>query len=367
MYPWSLFALMGVGVCARTFSLCLAANYSGGTDGYEEPNLTIFGPYFLVPFGLGVAVVAMELGIRAKNHAATTAALILPALFVAISAIGHRPDATYQRFLRLFGEGTGGTPMFVALVAAVAFYAVAAARRVAMAPDALVAAIAAMSLVGAGTVDLERLTSPRALPLLGMSAVALAFATAYRSSWRAVLATSGLALATAIGPVAGWGPFTRGAVGAHVAIAGGLLIGAMFRDELARALRVLCAGALLVAALPPLWGLVIPRPIEVPPAYPLVPILTAMLYGRWVGGPIFLVVAWAGLAGWSMVSGARAYAVLRRSVIGLDQIMLGLLSFALAAGISLLKAGPRFRHTGDASAEAGRSVSESVAEARAVP
>ncbi len=344
LYPWSLFVLMSIGVCARSFSLCLAVNYSGGTAGHEGIDTTIFGPYFLVPFGLAIAALLLESGIATQKPRVIRAGLILPLALVGLAAFGHRPDAAYQRFLQLFIEGAGGTPMFVAVVAAAGFYLVATVRRVAGAVDMLTVAVALMAVVGPSTIDFNGLTSPDAIPLLAASAIQFVLAWSRRSSSRATLGMVGLVTATIIGPIGAWDTLARLAVAAHLATAGAMLIGGLFRDSLARFLRSFSALALVMAATVPAWFSSGAIPEDTLRIYPIVPILAALGYGRLVGERTFFVAASAGIACWATLFGGRAYAALRRSVVGLDQIALGLVFFFMAAGISLIKAGVRPGH-----------------------
>ncbi len=129
LYPWTLFVFIALGICVRSATHCLSVNYSGGTEGYEGVDGTVFGPYFLVPFGLAVAAVLLEIGMSSRSRATVRAALIIPMILVGFTAIGHRPDPVYQRFLRQFVDASGATPMFAALVVAIVFYATAAWRR----------------------------------------------------------------------------------------------------------------------------------------------------------------------------------------------------------------------------------------------
>ena len=62
LYPWSLFFVIAIGVALRCYSLCFSFHYVNGSR-------TIFGPYFLVPIGLAVALVWLEIGITAHGAA----------------------------------------------------------------------------------------------------------------------------------------------------------------------------------------------------------------------------------------------------------------------------------------------------------
>ena len=156
---------------------------------------------------------------------------------------------------------------------------------------------------------------------------------------RALLAILGATAATLAAPGLPSHPGLNAIAAFHVAMAGALLLSAVGRDALTTALRVLAAVMLAIAAIVPIW-----RPLEIfseegQQLYSIVVILAAAGYGRLLGGPAFYLAAAAGSSCWAVVYGGRAYAAMKRSVVGLDQIVLGLLFFALAAAISLSKAG----------------------------
>src|SRR5579871_3896910 len=73
--------------------------------------------------------------------------------------------------------------------------------------------------------------------------------------------------------------------------------------------------------------------------YPLGLAAMAMIYGHIAGGWAFHAVAAGIVAGVMSLFGSGWYALLRRQVAGLDRIAWGLASFAVAALISLGKAG----------------------------
>ncbi len=61
LYPWSLFVVMAAGLGVRSYSLCVSFHYVGGSR-------TIFGPYFLVPIGLAVSLIWLEIGIVSRRR-----------------------------------------------------------------------------------------------------------------------------------------------------------------------------------------------------------------------------------------------------------------------------------------------------------
>jgi hypothetical protein len=60
-YRWSLFVVKAGGVGVRCYSLCVSFHYVRGIR-------TFFGPYFLVPIGLALALIWLEIGIAARRR-----------------------------------------------------------------------------------------------------------------------------------------------------------------------------------------------------------------------------------------------------------------------------------------------------------
>ena len=63
-YPWTLFGVLAFAVPARSALLCWSMHHVPSAGG--EPY--IFGPYFLVPFGLAIAVVLLEIGLVERRR-----------------------------------------------------------------------------------------------------------------------------------------------------------------------------------------------------------------------------------------------------------------------------------------------------------
>jgi hypothetical protein len=61
LYPWTLFGLLAVAVCARASYLCVSFHFVGKSN-------TIFGPYFLVPFLLAMEVLLVEAALVSRNE-----------------------------------------------------------------------------------------------------------------------------------------------------------------------------------------------------------------------------------------------------------------------------------------------------------
>jgi hypothetical protein len=208
-YPWSVFVFLAVAVGGRAFLLCWSLHLLGGASMSQ----LIFGPYFLVPFGLALAVLLLELGLVADNRVTQWVALAVPAGLVALAAVGHRDDAIYREFLGLFAARLGGTPLFITLVVAAGFYLYAAARGVRFALDGLTVVTAAFAVVGPHTLTFADLTAFRPGPIVAAALLQVGLAVWRRDLWR---------LAVGAAPAAGWLGFVvwRGYRGLREEVAG---------------------------------------------------------------------------------------------------------------------------------------------------
>jgi hypothetical protein len=334
-YPWALFVFLGLGVVGRSFLLCWSMQHVERS----VPERLIFGPHFLAPFVLAVGVVLLEAGLAARARGVLRAAMAAPAAAVALSAVGHRPDDLYRGFLAIYADRLGGTPLYLALLAAAGFYAFAALRRAPGAVGMLTAALAALAVVGPSTVDPYGLVEPRPLPLFAASALQGALGLRRRGAGRC-LAAVGLLAAGVLATDGDW--HARQAVAFHAGLAGVLAVGAAFDGPFGRALRTPGSFAALLAALAVLTGRVDAG--EALPGWALgayAPAVAAVLavYGYFLRhrpatrGSLVTLAAWLGSLGW------REYRELRQVIVGLDAIAIGLVLLALAQAISLAKAG----------------------------
>ena len=97
LYPWSLFVVIAGGVGVRCYSLCVSFHYVSGSQ-------TIFGPYFLVPIGLAVSLIWLEIGIAARRRGVMVAASVDASCAAILATTGHRYEPIYMHFLEMFSR-----------------------------------------------------------------------------------------------------------------------------------------------------------------------------------------------------------------------------------------------------------------------
>ncbi len=337
-YPWTLFGVLAFAVPARSALLCWSMHHVPSTGG--EPY--IFGPYFLVPFGLAIAVVLLEIGLVERRRGVAAGALLVPPILVFLTLVGHSAEPTYQWFLERFISRLGGTPLYLTLLISAGFFAYAALRRVPMALDALMAALVAIAFVAPGTLDLSELVPPRMLPILVVAVAQTAIGLARRNIGRSVIGSAFLVAAAMIamrgtarkairGPspftsrswprwewvqysTTGWARFLR-TLGASMAVLGSLFV---LTGRIERSPSI-AAGA-----------------IEV---YPLVVCMIIAGYGFVLGHRISLASAGLIAFSWLASVGWRGYCSLRQFAAGIDYIAIGMLLFSLAVLTSMVKGG----------------------------
>jgi hypothetical protein len=333
-YPWSLFGVLALGVAGRSAFLCWSMHHL--PQGEAEPY--IFGPYFLVPFGLALGVVLLEIGRVERHRGVLRVAMAVPAVLLVLAMAGHRPEPVYQWFLGRFMDRLGATPLYLTLLASAGFYLYASLRGVPMAFDAMTAALGALAFVAPWTLDGRGLVAPRALPILAVGVAQLVPGLLRRRSWRCLIGAGCLAASSMIA----MRPTSQGPVAFHLALAALLVVGAAFDDGFGRALRTAGAALGLLAALAVLTGLISPAaavPSWAIEAYPPAMALVIAGYGLALGHRASLASAGLLLAAWLAVLSWRGYCALRLVAPGLDYIAVGMVLFSLAVLTSMAKGG----------------------------
>lgn len=179
-FPWSLFVFLAVAVCGRAFLLCWSFHLLDGS-GAED---LVFGPYFLAPFGLAAVVVLMELGLVARHRPTQVVALLAALALVPLSGVGLGDSAVAADFLGRYADRLGGSPLFVALLAAGGFASVAWARRVPFAADAVTLVLVGLALVGPDSLRLADARTPHVGFLAAAWAVQFGVGLWRREAWR---------------------------------------------------------------------------------------------------------------------------------------------------------------------------------------
>jgi hypothetical protein len=335
-YPWVLFGVLAFGVGARSALLCWSMHHMplGQTEPY------IFGLYFLVPFGLAIGALLLEIGLFERQRSVLRLALILPAILVFLTVVGHRADPTYQWFLGRLIARLGGTPLFLTVLASVGFYAYAALRRVPSASDALTAAFAALAFVSPHTLGFGDLVPPRMLPVVAIAVLQTAIGLRRHDAWRCLIGAGCAVVSATIGLHEIGAGSHRGPIAFHLILIAVLAVGAAFDGALGRTLRAAGAAMAFFASFILMTGRLEENvPSWVPEVYPLVMSLVIAGYGFMLVDRASLASAGLNLFCWLAALGCRGYASLRQTIGGIDYIAIGMMLFGMAVLTSMAKGG----------------------------
>ncbi len=233
-YPWSLFGLFALAVPARAILLCYSMHLINVLDLYDMT----FGPYFLVPFALCLAVLLLEVAIVTKRAGVLWTSLAAPLGLVALAWVGHHREPIYEKFLTMFTNQLGGDPVYWTMILGAAFYGYAALRRVPWTVEALTASVLVLTVVDPKVMDTGIIVAPQPIPLITASTLLLGLGLWRRGSWRCLFGALGLiaGLTMVIAGEPQLAPF-RWLLAYHLALLTLLLIGAAFDDDLGRGLR----------------------------------------------------------------------------------------------------------------------------------
>jgi hypothetical protein len=341
LYPWVLFGLLAFAVPGRAFLLCWSMQLLESGESHR----VLFGPFFVIPFGLSLAILLLEIGIVSEKRLVHWTALAIPLFLLGFTIFCHRDDPVYRHFLAVFTSRVG-EPLSMLLLAAVVFFAYAIWRQVSFAPEALTGALLLLAFIGPDTLDTRQLVAPQWVPLFAAALVQGVLGLDGRNSCRCLVGAGFLIAALLALPVEFHTMFPVGLIAFHVGLLASLLIGALFHDVLALFQRRIATILIVLTCL----GMLMEVPqgeSNVPlPALLLYPLVMAALlagYGRLfglrfpVGGAAMILAAWLSVVGW------QGYCWLRQVVLGLDHLLLGLALFGVAVVVSLAKSGVRLR------------------------
>jgi hypothetical protein len=331
--------VFALAIPARALLMCMSLHLLGGRYGGGM----IFGPYFLVPFGLALSVLLLEAGLVSGRRGALAAALAAPLGLIALALVGHREDVIYQQFRDTFTSRLGGTPLFLTLLLCMAYYLYASWRGVTLAVEALSVTLAALSFVGPEPLTLGSIRIPPIVPLLVAAALQLGLGMWRRSSWRCLVGTTGLIAVAALDmPQGGNVSTVYLAFLYHLVLLSVLIIGGFCDGLLARGLRDTGAGMVLVACSITMGDLLsVSETISPTLVAAYAPLMGLMLasYGWGLSHRPSMACASMVLTCWLTATLWAGYHALRLLIAGLDYIVLSLALFAAAIVVSLAKSG----------------------------
>ena len=334
LYPGVLFGVLAFGACARAHCLTISFDLVPGTSG-------VFDWYFLTPVQFACAVLLLEAGVASRSRVAVNVALVAP-LVLALFALRDGSSSPVAEQFRSELTAAYGSPLFWTILAAVAYYGVAALRQIPGGLAMLVATSAVYVVVGPGTEDLTTLAAPSALaltPLLGIAA--------WRG-WRQPSAAHQFLLAIVTITIATLvlkeTPFTAYglAIPLHLVWLAAVIVSARFAGSVARALRYASAAALGLAGIFALAGRepLFPEISQLARlTYLAAAIFAAALVWSTTHRRIYLTVGIINLLLLVLACSVQMYEILHWRVEGLKPLLWGVAFFVLAVVISFAKGG----------------------------
>jgi hypothetical protein len=238
LYPWTVFVFLGFGVCMRSYALSQSFNVLGLQNS--------FGGYYLVPFFLAVLILLLEASIRGTLPRLQRMTLLAAPLLLVLSLPGDG-NRTYLRFLGML-QANAGSPVWMTLVALVAFYTYGHLRRVRFSETGALTSLVLLCFVGRNTIDWSTLESGQWWPLALVGTVQFVQSVGHRSSLRCFTAAVAWVVAVCLGMRENALLMYGGVIPIHVLLGAGLVIGIVFRDTFALVLRRMVGVSAVVAA-----------------------------------------------------------------------------------------------------------------------
>lgn len=197
VFPWAIFAFLGVGLALRGFSLGSAFDPATSLSTADAMTLqSAYAPYFLAPTVLAIAMLVLEAGRLSGNLITRGVGLCLPVLAIGLSCLPQQLNVPQQLFLQQF-EAAAGSPLWIACVAVVGVYALALARGMTAAATPLWLTLLALVFVGPATHNPGELVLPQLVPAALAAVAAAGLAIGFRDSrwWMAAAVPLALCLA----------------------------------------------------------------------------------------------------------------------------------------------------------------------------
>lgn len=252
-FPWLAFGVIAVAVAIRSFALAMTFGQTGPIWGDIQTRSgivfdTIWGPYFLVPFGLSILVLLFEGALSAGQRVFARKVLLWsPSLL--LFALPWSDGPAFTAFLTHRVMATIGSPLWWTVLLLLAFFGWAVWRKIEGASLGFVSMIALLTFIGADTLSLRAIHAPQPLPLAVVGTL-LGITGARRKSSAGCFGASAL-LIYALWLVLPQTPLAafRMMTGYHLLLASCVALGLTFRDKFSTLLRFIGAAWLPLTSL----------------------------------------------------------------------------------------------------------------------
>ena len=340
-FPWSVFWLLGLGACFRTYLLSISF-YAGKGVGPFSQLETGFGFYMLIPLALTAMILRLELNLERGNRMQTVISMIAPVLLTLLAvmpSVGTGSEI-HRRFLS-GAVGAEGSPMLPAFAGTLLFYLYAWSRRVKYS-DVIVCAVLFLAMpLNMHYHFLPQNPLPGWIP--GVAGLAMLSWIAVRSNSTVSWMVLSLGALTVAGTIFRGTAFTAWhcAIPLHLALLTALLLGLLRHDRLAVILKYVSTIALtLLLAITLFAGnkLMHGLPGYFQSSYFAVIFAASTLYCLYCRKTFFCVVIGFNVAVLLLFALFKGYdAVEAMNLRGLNIIFWGLACFAAAFIISAFK------------------------------
>ena len=332
-FPWTVFAFLAVGVSFRAYGLSLSFSPARGME-------STFGVYYLAPLFLALLVLVLEIGIVEKRRMLTACATWVAPGIVLLSIPLDGGSVPYRDFLGLLTD-SAASPLYLSLLGLLAFYTYAWSRGVRDGEWGLALALLLACIIGRRTVSPATLETVQWWPLAVLGAIESWQAIIGHSSVRSFVAAMCVLASLSIGLQDTAFTSYNGAIPLHLAVTAALVIGVVFHDSFALAVRKTCAVFLPLACLFAIESEQAKNTSEaLRMAYLLALTTLALGYWRLASDRWFLFAGGANAICSVMALGDSLHGTWSRNVgaRGFTPLVWGALSFALAVLISARKA-----------------------------
>lgn len=345
LYPWTAFLFLLLAVCLRSYSLTMSFDVLSASGHYWD---TSFGLWQLTPILMAAVVILLEIGIRENRHRLQTFCMLVAPVLLPMAWPWIVPWSGFSGFRSATSTilADSPSPVYCTLIGLILFYARARSRGVAGAQWGLMVMVLLSTLIQPESFR-HRHQSPvhidlTSWPLLGFAAFDFVVSLRQKSAGKLFLSSVLLILIAhqqlnASAVTSPWATM----ICLHLLLITSVLIATIYQSEFADILEELAAPALLLTVI--ISAVTVIRntgPVD-SAAYVVSMTMIAMTMGRLLDWQAMRVVArfMASVCAVVPVSLGLRLAYQLPLPKGSRQLILGLLSFAVAVVISLWKAG----------------------------